>query len=135
MPNLKTQNIQEIWDTNKKTKSKNNMNRRCLTQRLSQYLQDNPRRKFPSPKEKDAHKHTRSLQNNKYFGTPKKILQSHNNLNNKCTEERLLKAARKIAKKHIQSYQYYTLLTISGCKNKKDLGRCVTDAKKPQMSA
>ena len=40
---------------------------------------------FPNLK-KDAHEHTRSLQNSKYTGPEKKFLLTHNNQNNKCTK-------------------------------------------------
>ena len=53
---------------NEKTKPKNNRNRRekiFPVQRARKYLQQNHRRKLPKPIERDAHDHTRSLQNSK----------------------------------------------------------------------
>ena len=53
---------------NEKTKPTDNKSRwewRFSTQRASKYLQQNYRRKLPKPKERDAHEHTRSLQNSK----------------------------------------------------------------------
>ena len=53
---------------NEKTKPKENRyrrERRFPSQRASKYLQQNYRRKLPKPKERDAHEHTRSLQNSK----------------------------------------------------------------------
>lgn len=49
---------------------------------------------FPSPKERDSQKHTRSIQDINQFGLEKKILLPHNNQNIKCTEERILKDIR-----------------------------------------
>ena len=54
----------------------------------SKYLQQNYRRKLPYPKERDAHEHTRSLQNAKETGPEKKFLPSHNNQNTDCTKQR-----------------------------------------------
>jgi hypothetical protein len=43
---------------------------------------------LPNLKKGDAHEHTRSLQNSKYFGQEKKFLPSHNNQNTKCRKQR-----------------------------------------------
>jgi hypothetical protein len=44
---------------------------------------------FPKPKEGDAHKHTRSLQNSKMMtGPEKKLFLSHNNQNTKCKKKK-----------------------------------------------
>ena len=63
-----TQNIQEIKDT-MRTPNLHiigiDENEDFSTQRASKYLQQNYRRKLPKPKERDAHEHTRSLQNSK----------------------------------------------------------------------
>ena len=53
---------------NEKTKPKDNRyrrERRFPIYRASKYLQQNYRRKLPSPKERDVHEYTRSLQNSK----------------------------------------------------------------------
>ncbi|EDL00072.1 mCG144886, partial [Mus musculus] len=46
------------------------------------------------PTERDAHEHTRSLQNSKKTGPEKKFFLSYNNQNTKCTKQRMLKAVR-----------------------------------------
>ena len=43
---------------------------------------------FPNPKERDAHEHTRSLQNFKQTGPGQKVLLAQNNQNTKCTKQR-----------------------------------------------
>jgi chromosome segregation ATPase len=63
-----TQNIQEIQDTMRTPKLRIigvDEDEDFSTQRTSKYLQQNYRRKLPKPKERDAHEHTRSLQNYK----------------------------------------------------------------------
>lgn len=51
-----TQNIQKNWDTMKRTKPKNNRNRRrkLPVQRPRKYLQQNDRAEFPKPQEREA---------------------------------------------------------------------------------
>ena len=61
-----SQNIQEIWDTIKKTKSKNNRGRRrrrIEDQRSRKYIQQNYRRKLSHPKERYSYEGSRSIQN------------------------------------------------------------------------
>ena len=61
-----SQNIQELWDTIKKTKSKNNRSRRrrrIADQRSRKYIQQNYRRKLPQPKERYPYEGSRSIQN------------------------------------------------------------------------
>jgi recombinational DNA repair protein RecR len=63
-----TQNIQEIQDTMRRPNLQIigvDENEDFSTLRASKYLQQNYRRKLPKPKERDAHVHTRSLQNSK----------------------------------------------------------------------
>jgi hypothetical protein len=61
-----TQNIQEIQDTMRRPNLlKIGVDEKEDFQRASKYLQQNYRRKLPKPKERDAHEHTRSLQNSK----------------------------------------------------------------------
>ena len=63
-----TQNIQEIQYTMRRPNLRIigvDKNEDFSTQRANKYLQQNYRRKFPNPKERDAHEHTRSLQNSK----------------------------------------------------------------------
>jgi hypothetical protein len=63
-----TQNIQVIQDTMRRPNLQIigvDENEDFSTQRASKYLQQNCRRKIPKPKERDAHEHTRSLQNSK----------------------------------------------------------------------
>ena len=82
-----TQNIQEIQDARRRTNLRIigvDENEDFSIQRTSKYLQQNYRRKLPKPKERDAHEHTRSLQNAKMTGSEKKFLPKHNNQNNKC---------------------------------------------------
>ena len=50
---------------------------------FNKIIEENP----PNLK-RDAHEHTRSLQNSKWAGTEKKFLLSPNNQNNKCTKQR-----------------------------------------------
>ena len=62
------QNIQEIQNTMRRPNLRIigvDENEDFSTQRASKYLQQNYRRKLPKPKERDAHEHTRSLQNSK----------------------------------------------------------------------
>ena len=61
-----SQNIQELWDTIKKTKSKNNRSRRrrrIADQRSRKYTQQNYRRKLPQSKERYPYEGSRSIQN------------------------------------------------------------------------
>ena len=63
-----TQNIQEIQDTMRRPNLRIigvDENEDFQLKRASKYLQQNYRRKLPIPKERDAHEHTRSLQNSK----------------------------------------------------------------------
>jgi chromosome segregation ATPase len=62
-----TQNIQEIQDTMRKPNLRiiGVDEKRFSNQKASKYLQQNYRRKLPKPKERDAHEHTRILQNSK----------------------------------------------------------------------
>jgi DNA-binding FrmR family transcriptional regulator len=63
-----TQNIQEIQDTMRRPNLRIigiDENEDFSTERASKYLQQNYRRKLPKVKERDAHEHTRSLQNPK----------------------------------------------------------------------
>ena len=65
---IQTQNIQKIQDTMRRPNLQIigiDENEDFSTQRASKYLQENYRRKLPKPKERDAHEHTRSLQNSK----------------------------------------------------------------------
>jgi hypothetical protein len=63
-----TQNIQEIQDTMRRPNLQIigvDENEDFSTQRTGKYLQQNYRRKLLKSKERDAHEHTRSLQNSK----------------------------------------------------------------------
>jgi hypothetical protein len=65
---IPTQNNQEIQDTMRRPNLRIigvDENEDFSTQRAGKYLQQNYRRKLPKSKERDAHEHTRSLQNSK----------------------------------------------------------------------
>jgi hypothetical protein len=93
-----TQNIQKIQDTMRRPNRwiiGVDENEDFSTQRTGKYLQKNYRRKLPKPKERDAHEHTRSLQN------PNKLDQKRNSsrhiiirITNALNKGRILKAVR-----------------------------------------
>ena len=80
-----SQNIQEIWDIIKKTKSKNNRGRRkkrIADQKSRKYIQQNYRRKLSHPKEGYYYEGARSIQNTEQTGSEKNIPSPYNNLKN-----------------------------------------------------
>jgi hypothetical protein len=85
-----TKNIQEAQDKMKR------LNLRIIDREESEHSQikwpviifNKIREETSLPKERDAHKHTRSLQNSKYIGIEKKFFLSHNNQNAKCTKQK-----------------------------------------------
>ena len=87
-----TGNIQKYLEQYEKSKLTNNRNRRrrnLSSPRPRKYFQQNYR-KLPQPKERDAYKHTRALQNSKYIEAEMKILLTHNNQSTKCIEHFIL---------------------------------------------
>jgi hypothetical protein len=104
----------------------------------SKYRQQNYRRKLPQPKESDAHEHTRSLQNSKYFGPEKKFLLSHNNQNNKCTKQRKTIKSSKGKKGQVTYKDRPIRITPDfspDYESLKILDRCHTDSKRGKMPA
>ena len=77
-----TQNIQEIWDTIKRPNL-----RKVPFQSPRNHLKQTHRRKLPKPKERDAYKHIRSLQNTKHIVPEKTTLLPYNNQNTKYPEQ------------------------------------------------
>lgn len=85
------QNIQEIWVT------MNRLNLRKieiegkeshLQESEKKKIQQNHRRKIPQLEERNAYKHTKSLQNTNLIGTKQKILLVHSNQNTKFIKQR-----------------------------------------------
>ena len=84
-----SRNIQEIWDTIKKTKSKNNRGRRrrrIADQRSRKYIQQNYRRKLSQPKEQYSYEGSRIIQNTEYTGSEKNNPSPYNNQNTKHSD-------------------------------------------------
>jgi hypothetical protein len=86
-----TPNIQESQDTMKRPnlriigiEEKEDFQLKGPVNIFTKIIEEN----FPQPKERDVHKHTRSLQNSKYTGPEKKFFSSHKNQNIKCTKQR-----------------------------------------------